>query len=127
MTVFIVPWLAILACTVAAISFTQIPGGLIPLSCILCVFFLLSYCVVWSVGLVTESEKIVLFVMIAFNCSISQVFYFLGKAKAISQYYTNPTAVWNSSSVSVIVGEFLVIAIALITALYLQTRKTTFL
>lgn len=127
MSVFIVPWSLILLSTLAVFSFTSLPDGMIPVSTILCCFFLLSYCVTWSTGMIFDTEGMVIFVMVTFNCLISPAIYLLGKTSDISSYMSGSTAVWNNTSISFVLGQILICVLVVSTALYLQTRKKTFL
>lgn len=127
MSVFLMPWLLIVLSTIAVFSFTSLPDGMIPVAIILCCFFLLSYCVVWSTGMIFEHEGMVIFVMVTFNCLISPAIYLLGRTGDISSHMGSSTAVWNSTSIGFVLGQILISLIAIFTALYLQTRKKTFL
>lgn len=127
MSIFLTPWLLIVLSTIAVFSFTSLPDGMIPVTIILCCFFLLSYCVVWATGMIFETEAMVIFVMVTFNCLISPAIYLLGKTSDIASHMGSPTAVWNSTSIGFVVGQILVSMLAVSTALYIQTRKKTFL
>lgn len=126
-TLFLIPWLIILFSTIAIFYFTSIPDGLIPFSSILCTYILLSYFISWAVGMSIESEGIIIFVMVFLNCWIGPIFYILGNTPSMSQYYFQPDAVWNSTSVGILLAEILLIILVLATAFFLQTRKKTFL
>jgi ABC-2 type transport system permease protein len=126
-SLFFIPWLAILMMTIGVFKFTPIPDGLIPLSVILCSYFLLSYCVVWAVGMIVETEGIVILVMVIMNCLIGPLIYILGSIQDISRYFQSATQVWNKASISVVLLEFFLIIAALAIAFYLQTRKKNFL
>jgi ABC-2 type transport system permease protein len=126
-TLFLIPWLIILFSTIAIFYFTSIPDGLIPFSTILCTYILLSYFISWAVGMSIESEGIIIFVMVFLNCWIGPIFYILGNTPSMSQYYFQPDAVWNSTSVGILLAEIFLIILVLATAFFLQTRKKTFL
>lgn len=127
MSVFIVPWLLIVLSTLAVFSFTSVPDGMIPTCIILCCFFLLSYCVTWATGMIFDTEAMVIFIMVSFNCLISPAIYVLGRTADISSYLSSPTAVWNSISITFIVSQLLISLLTILIALYLYTRKKTFL
>ena len=126
-TLFFIPWFAILIATIAVFTFSGVPDGLIPFSIILCTYFLLSYCVVWAVGMTVETEGIVIFVMVAMNCLIGPVIYILGKNPDISSHFQSPAQVWNSASLSALLIQLFLIVFTLAIAFYLQARKKTFL
>lgn len=126
-SLFFIPWLAILIMTIGVFKFTAVPDGLIPLSIILCSYFLLSYCVVWAVGMTVETEGIVILVMVVMNCLIGPLIYILGAIPEISSHFKSATQVWNSTSAGVLALEFCLIIVSLAVAFYLQARKRTFL
>lgn len=126
-SLFFIPWLAILMMTIGVFTFTPIPDGLIPLSIMLCGYFLLSYCVVWAVGMTVETEGMVILIMVIMNCLIGPLIYILGATPEISSHFQSPTQVWNTASVSVVLLEFVLMIVSVAVALYLQTRKKTFL
>ncbi len=126
-SLFFISWSAILVMTIAVFKFTPIPDGIIPISTILCTYFLMSYCVVWAVGLIVEAEGLVILVMVSMNCLIGPIVYFSSKIPAISSHYQSATQVWNSASVGAVLLEFAIIFLALTIAFYLQARKKTFL
>ena len=126
-SLFFIPWLAILIMTIGVFTFTAIPDGLIPFSSILCTYFLLSYCVIWAVGMTVETEGIVIFVMASMNCLIGPIIYVLAKSPDISSHFQSPTQVWNSASLSALFIQLFLIVLTLAIAFYLQARKKTFL
>lgn len=126
-SLFFIPWLAILMMTIGVFTFSAIPDGLIPLSTIICSYLLLSYCLVWAVGMIVETEGIVILVMVVLNCLIGPLIYILGSIKDISSHFQSATQVWNTASISVLLLEFFLIIASLAIAFYLQARKKTFL
>ncbi len=124
---FFIPWFAILMLTIGVFKFTAVPDGLIPISIMLCSYFLLSYCIVWAVGMTVETEGIVILVMVVMNCLIGPLIYILGAIPEISSHFQSATQVWNKASVGVVLLEFFLIIAALTIAFYLQGKKKTFL
>ena len=80
-----------------------------------------------SGNVIFETEAMVIFVMVTFNCLISPAIYLLGRTSDISSHMGSPTAVWNSTSIGFVAGQILISVLAVSTALYIQTRKKTFL
>ena len=126
-SLFFIPWSAILMMTIGVITFSAIPDGLIPLSTIICSYLLLSYCLVWAVGMIFETEGIVILVMVVLNCLIGPLIYMLGSIQDISSHLQSATQVWNKASISLLLLEFFLIVASLAIAFYLQARKKTFL
>lgn len=127
MTIFIVPWLLILVSMIAVFMLTPIPDGLLPFSIILCVLMLVNYCITWSVGMAISSEGALLFVMIGLNCLVNPVMYVLGKTPDIANYIKGSEMVWNATAINIVIAEIAIVLLALVAALYIQTRKKVFL
>jgi ABC-2 type transport system permease protein len=126
-SLFFIPWLAVLTLTIGVFTLTAVPDGLIPLCVILCTYFLLSYCLVWAVGMSVETEGIVILVMVVLNCLIGPLIYILGATPDISSHFQSATQVWNKASIGAVLLQVVLIVLSLATAFYLQARKKTFL
>lgn len=127
MGLFIIPWLVVSVTTVVVFWVTAIPNGLIPIGVILTMYFLLCYCVTWAVGMISESEGVVLFVMIFMNCLTGPVIYTVSHLDGVGQYISSDVAVWSPQSLGVIALQLLIIFSAVTFAFYWQARKKTFL
>lgn len=127
MTLFIIPWVIVVIATVAVFLLTPIPDGLLPLTIICALYFLLCYCLTWSVGIISESEGVVLFVMVFANCLLGPLMYIIGRVPDIAQYVWSQEPDWNSTVIGIIVVQLALIVLALLSAFYWQVRKETFL
>jgi hypothetical protein len=65
--------------------------------------------------------------MIALNCLINPVLYFLGRIPDIGNYVKSADMVWNSTATGMVVAEIVILILALIIAIYIQARKKVFL
>lgn len=127
MTLFIIPWILIVAGLLAVLITTELPNGLIPYSIIFCTFFLVNYVITWAVGMAFESEGVIIFVMVFLNCLTSPFMYVLGKTPAVMNNIQGKEALWNTTSAGILVTEIVLAVIVMLIALFLQTRKKTFL
>lgn len=127
MTLFIIPWVLIVAGLLTVLITTELPNGLIPYSIIFCTFFLLNYVITWAVGMAFESEGVIIFVMVFLNCLTSPFMYVLGKTPAVMNNIQGKEALWNNTSAGILVTEIALAIIVMLIALFLQTRKKTFL
>jgi ABC-2 type transport system permease protein len=127
MTLFLIPWLIIVMALIAVLITTELPNGLIPYSVIFCTFFIVNYVITWAVGMASESEGVVIFVMVFLNCLTSPFMYVLGKTPAVMDNIQGKEALWNSTSTSILLTEIILSVVILAIALFLQTRKKTFL
>jgi ABC-2 type transport system permease protein len=127
MALFLIPWMLILLALIAVLITTDLPNGLIPYSVIFCTFFLVNYIITWAVGMAAEPEGIVIFVMVALNCLTSPFMYVLSKTPAVMDNIQGKEALWNSTSISILTTEIVLAILVILLALFLQTRKKTFL
>ena len=127
MTLFIIPWILIVAGLLAVLITTELPNGLIPYSIIFCTFFLLNYVITWAVGMAFESEGVIIFVMVFLNCLTSPFMYVLSKTPAVMDNIQGKEALWNTTSTGILLTEIILSILIMLIALFLQTRKKTFL
>jgi len=127
MTLFLIPWSLIVLSLLAILITTELPDGLIPYSVIFCTFFLVNYFITWAVGMAIEAEGVVIFVMVFLNCLTSPFMYVLGKTPAVMDNIQGKEALWNSTSINILTIEIVVALLVILIALFLQTRKKTFL
>lgn len=127
MSLYILPWLAVCAATLVVFWFTSIPNGFIPITVIIGVYLFLCYCVSWTVGMISESEGVVIFTMVFMNCLIGPLIYTVTRFSGISTHISAAAPVWNSESIGAVLIQCVVILLALMSAFYWQARKRTFL
>lgn len=127
MTLFIIPWFVVVVATIAVFLLTPIPDGILPLTIMCALYFLLSYCLTWSVGMISGSEGVVLFVMVFANCLIGPMFYIIGRVPDVGQHIWAQEPHWNSTVIGIIASWLTLIVVALLSAFYWQARKETFL
>ncbi len=127
MTLFVIPWGVVVSATIAVFLLTPIPDGILPITIIGALYFMLYYCLTWSVGMISESEGVVLFVMVFTNCLIGPMFYIIFRVPDIAQYVWSPEPHWNSTVISIIACLLALIVVAILSAFYSQARKETFL
>ncbi|PUA29956.1 MAG: hypothetical protein B0W54_05305 [Cellvibrio sp. 79] len=127
MSLFVLPWFVVCAATLVVFWITPIPDGFIPITVIIGIYLFLCYAVSWTVGMISESEAVSIFTMVFMNCLIGPVIFTFTRFSGISSHVSAASPVWNSESVGVVVGQLVVILLALATAFYWQARKKTFL
>lgn len=127
MTIFIIPWLILLAGSIVVILTTSIPDGLVPFTVIICVLMLVNYCITWSTGMAVASEGATISIMISLNCLINPFFFVFSKTPSIATYIHTNNIVWDADVIGIIAAEVLVILLSLAVAIYIQVRKKVFL
>jgi ABC-2 type transport system permease protein len=126
--IFMIPWLTLLIAGVAIIlSRADLPNGLIPLFLALCTLVLVGLCLIASVSLVTESEGWGIAATVAVNISYNFAWIFIISSSGIRSGLQSPTAVWDSTILSLLGGEFAIIVLVLGLTFFLQSRKKDFI
>lgn len=126
--VFFVPWsILLLGCTALIHAQPATPDGLIPLATILFAVIGASAMVILAVALVTESVPLTIVVQVASNLAFQGVMYAASHHPAIQAQMAGDAVVW-SSTVMAYLGACAAIALlALATAVWLQSRKASFI
>lgn len=127
MTLYFIPWVIVVVASITVFWLTPIPNGIVPMAMICAVYFLLCYCLTWAVGMISESEGVVLFVMVFTNCLIGPMLYLIGRVQGIAQYVWSPDPTWNTAAISIITVQLALIVLAILSAFLWQARKETFL
>lgn len=127
MSLYFIPWLLICSATLVVFWVTPIPNGLIPVAVIIAIYLVLCYCVSWAVGMISESESVVVITIVLMSCLIGPVIYGVTRLEGISAHVSAAAPVWNSASLGVVLVQVCTIVAALLCAFFWQRRKTTFL
>jgi|SRR5690554_1333740 len=127
MGIFFTAWLFIVISMVFLVMTTHIPNGLLPFFLAICLFLVMSYCIVLSVALMTESEGWSIFTMVLLNLLLNPVIMLAANNPLYYSHFKTDTIVWHSLFITSIT-LMLVAALAVITfALIRQTRRRTFI
>ncbi len=103
------------------------PHGIIPAALIILTMPLLGFTIVMSANLVGETEGWNMASVLICNSSYGLAWYFILKVPAFTNYWGGSVAVWNSTAVSVLGGEFALIVLTLVLTFYVQSRKRDFI
>jgi hypothetical protein len=77
--------------------------------------------------MISESEGVVLFVMVFANCLLGPLMYIIGRVPDIAQHIWSQEPIWNSTVMGIIAAQMALIVFVLLSAFYWQARKETFL
>ncbi len=126
--VFLLFWLLILGGLMWVIfSQPQIPDGLAIYALILLLEMLVVFTLLLSVGLISESHNVTIVVMSITNIGLSLFMFWLGGFEEINAYMQTEQVVWNSTALTFVAAELLLIVAILIITYVIQARKTDFL
>ncbi len=123
---FLVPWLVLLAGTIAVIDVSAIPNGIVPYWVALLSYILFYYCALLAVGLFWDSTAVHVTAIIVGNVSINFVIPFLLGLPSVYGNAKGPAAVWTGDMVAIVVAEILAGALVLGLAVYFRSRTGDF-
>jgi ABC-2 type transport system permease protein len=125
---FLAPWLTLIGAGVWLITVRHVmPNGAIPMGLILAGITFIGFCLITAAALAGETEGWGGAAVAVVNSSYWFVWYFLiMRFPELGRDWTSPTAVWSPSALTVLGGEFALVALILGLALFLQSRKRDF-
>jgi ABC-2 type transport system permease protein len=128
LVMFLVPWLTLVILAISVVEFRNfLPHGVIPLTLILSGLPFVGMCITTAAALVGESEGWGMAANILCQSSYGLSWYFLIRLPALQNNLTSPSPVWNSTTLNILGGEFVLILGTLGLTYFLQSRKRDFL
>jgi len=126
--VFLIFWLLMVGGLMWVIfSQPQIPDGLAIFTLILLLEMLVVFVLLLAVGLISESQNWTILVMSLTNIGLSIFMFWLAGFEEINAYMQTEQVVWNTTSVSFVAAELILIFVILIATYVIQARKKDFL
>ncbi len=128
LSMFLVPWLmALIGSWLIILSRSSIPNGLAAVTTLALVEILLSYCLIMMMGIVTESQHGAIGAMAIANLGFQAFLWGMLKIPAIAQHQASDSLAWNSTELSILAIQLVVIGGLLGATLLIQQRKTNFI
>lgn len=126
--VFLVFWL-ILSCSVLGVtlSFDSVNNGVLPFMIIALLELFIAFILLFAIAIVTESEAITVVFMTLASIGVSLFWHFTASVEAIGAQMQGDVIDWNSTVLTFIGIEILILLVALLGTLFMQSRKTDFL
>lgn len=126
-SMFVVPWLALVVGVLSLLGRSSLPDGLIPLTLVLVTAPFVGFCLMTAVALIGESAGWSIFASIFTNVSYSFVWLFIVQTPSLLADLESPVAVWSRPVVTLLAVEWGIVALTLALAFYFQSRKTDFI
>jgi hypothetical protein len=125
--IFFVLWLALLSGMIATILVTPwFPHGLIPFIVIMAVEILVTTSLIAAVSVTTESQGWTIGVTQVGGLALNAVGFSIARMPSIGHTMSGPTIQWSSASIFILLAEFMLIALMIGIAFYVQSRKRDF-
>ncbi len=105
----------------------QVPDGLAIFTLILMLEMLVMFTLLLAVGLIFESQSVTVVVMSVTNVGLSLFMFWLSGFEAINAYMQTEQVVWNSTAVTFVVSELVLVSALLLITYVVQARKKNFL
>ena len=126
--IFLIPWLILaLGSIVVVASRNTIPNGMIPFVILVVTEIFVSYCVILSVAIVTESEGWTIATIVTSQLYFNYFLFQVSNHPGISSVKEGPVAIWGSIVWWILGIELVIVLIALSLTYYLQSRKKDFI
>jgi ABC-type transport system involved in multi-copper enzyme maturation permease subunit len=123
---FGVPFLLILAGTLAVILYSPLPDGLVVMALLVFGHVLLAYSLSLMVAMQVASEGWNTFVMIASNATINPFIMLLGQIESISSVARGDAVAWSAPALAILAGQLVLALTALGWAAWSNGRKAAF-
>lgn len=125
---FLAMWLPVASAGMWLIAVKgKFPHGAIPVALILLTLPFVGFTIVMAANVVGETEGWNMAAVLICNSSYGVAWYFLLKVPGLTNYWGGNVAVWNSTAVSLMGGEFGLAVLTLALTFYLQSRKRDFI
>lgn len=127
LAIYTICWAAVMALTIVLILLSHIPNGLIPMVLLSGMEILVATTIILSIGLLTGSEGITIFVMIVLNVTFNLFLFSVVKLPGIADHISGAVATFNDSVFIVMSIEVALILAIILFTLYVKSRKLCFL
>lgn len=126
--IFLIPWLTLVLASFALILFAPgIPHGLVPFVAIMSTEILMSTCLVAAVALTSESQGWTIAAIMVGNIALNGIGYYVAHITSIAKGMDGPTIQWSPAASTLLVAEFVTIALLLGLTFFFQSRKRDFI
>ncbi|TDR23573.1 ABC-2 transporter permease [Marinicella litoralis] len=105
----------------------QVPDGMAIFTLILMLEMLVMFTLLLSVALVSESQNITVVVMSITNIGLSLFMFWLSGFEAINSFMQTEQVVWNSTAITFVAVELLLVVVLLALTYLIQARKKDFI
>lgn len=120
---FLTPWLALTGGAIAATAISGRPGGGIPGFVAMMVLFLANFCVLMAVIVITMSEVWAVAGILVTNVSVPLFLAWISRQPGVAAHRHDPVATWTPTVLSVLGVEVALIALSLVLAVAVPSRR----
>lgn len=125
--IFLVPWLACMAGSLAVIEFAPQIRGLVPFIIIMGFEILANICMIAAAGLISESQGWTIAVLMVGNLVLNGYGYFVAHIASIGNGMFGPVMHWSATASGLLAAEIAAIGLILGGTFFFQSRKKDFL
>lgn len=125
--IYLVSWGTIVVAASLIIYFSQMPNGMLPILIICALEILAATTILLCTGVLTASVPVTIITMIILNIFFNMFIFWAAGIEAIGSHIQSPTAIFNTTAIALIGGALLIIAIVIVTTIFIKSRKACFL
>ena len=127
LVLFLIPWLTLMLSAVLLIETRgMIPRGAIPVLFIIALLPFLGFCLITGAALIGETEGWGIAANVFCSSTYGLTWYFMTQIPGLMEPAKGPTPVWNSTELTLLSGEVLLIPVMLGLTYFFQSRKRDF-
>ncbi|MDP7597833.1 MAG: ABC-2 transporter permease [Pseudomonadales bacterium] len=120
-------WLSLsIASLIIFVGEDGMPRGTLPFFCIILVTIFVGYVIMLCVALITETQGPSIVASVVINLGAQLFVWAVADLYPIRSVIGGPVAIWNGTSVGIIVAEIAVIGLLITATVWAQTRKIDF-
>jgi len=127
MAIFSSVWLSLsIASLIIFVGEDGLPRGTLPFFCIILVTIFVAYVIMLCVAIITETQGPSIVASVVVNLAAQLFVWVVADFYPIRSVIGGPVAIWNSTSVGIILAEIAVIVMLITVTVWAQTRKHDF-
>lgn len=127
LVIFLIPWVTLVSAAVLLVEVRGVvPRGSVPVLLILALMPFLGFCLITGATLVGETEGWGIAANVFCSSTYGLAWFFMTQIPGLMRPAQGPVPVWNSTALSILVGEVVVSLLLLGLTYFLQSRKRDF-
>lgn len=126
-TIFLIPWVTLVAAAVLMIILRGFPHGVIPLMLILALLPFVGLGIITAAALIGESEAWGIAANVVVQSSFGLTWYFLTRVTDLMKYNSSAVVVWSPAALKIMGVELASIPLLLGLTYFVQSRKRDFI
>lgn len=126
-TIFLLIWSVLTVGMLGIFSLPGTPHGVIPWAAVVLGILFSGYALTFAAAMISESIAWTIAAMIVANFSLQGLFYTVSNFTDIGKQLHSKTFVWTPTATAIVTGEMLAVVAFFVLAMFVQSRKRSFI